>query len=111
IEKAIHVIPEPDAIIAPVVHRVRDVNEVLPELAGHVFIGRIFTGKFESDGEKIECIHSHPTGAIGLLEVTPGGQWRAAIEHTDVVQAQEAALEDVHSISVLAVYPPGEVEQ
>ena len=40
-----------------------------------------------------------------------GGERRAAVEHADVVQAEEAALEDVAPFGVLAVHPPGEVEQ
>ena len=41
----------------------------------------------------------------------PVGSGGAAVEHADVVQAQEAALEDVVALGVLAVDPPGEVEQ
>ena len=40
----------------------------------------------------------------------PVGQRRAAVEHADVVEAEEAALEDVAALRVLAVHPPGEVE-
>ena len=41
----------------------------------------------------------------------PVGSGRAAIEHADVVEAEKSALEDVHALGVLAVHPPGEVEQ
>ena len=40
-----------------------------------------------------------------------GGQGRGAVEDTDVVQAEEAAFEDVEALRVLAVHPPGEVQQ
>ena len=40
-----------------------------------------------------------------------GGQRCAAVEDADVVEAEEAALEDVVAVGVLAVDPPGEVEQ
>src|SRR5206468_4133903 len=53
----------------------------------------------------------HPGGAVGLLEVAAGGQGRAAGEYADVVEAQEAALEDIAALGVLAVDPPGEVEE
>ena len=43
--------------------------------------------------------------------MTAGGQRLAAVEHADVVQAEEAALKDVHALGVLAVHPPGEVQQ
>ena len=40
-----------------------------------------------------------------------GGQRGAAVEHADVVQAEEAALEHVVARGILAVHPPGEVQQ
>ena len=39
-----------------------------------------------------------------------GGQGSAAVEHPDIVEPQEAALEDVHAVNVFAVDPPGEIE-
>ena len=41
----------------------------------------------------------------------PVGSGRAAIENADVVEAEEAALEHVVAFGVLAVHPPGEVQQ
>ena len=38
-------------------------------------------------------------------------QRRVAVEHGDVVQAQEAAVEDVAILRVLAIDPPGEIQQ
>ena len=52
----------------------------------------------------------HPGGAVRLLQVAPGGQRGAAVEDADVVEAEEAALEDVLAEAVLAVHPPGEVQ-
>ena len=43
--------------------------------------------------------------------VPPPGQRRRAVEDADVVQAEEAALEEVAVVGVLAVDPPGEVRQ
>ena len=40
-----------------------------------------------------------------------GGQGLGAIEDPDVVQAEEPAFKDIHSIRVLAVDPPGETQQ
>src|SRR5260221_12907344 len=39
------------------------------------------------------------------------GQHGVAVKHADIVQPQEAALEDVQAFNVLAVDPPGEVEE
>ena len=40
----------------------------------------------------------------------PVGQGLAAVEDADVVEAQEAALEDVAAFRVLPVDPPGEIQ-
>src|SRR5439155_1841537 len=40
-----------------------------------------------------------------------GGERRGAVEDADVVEAEKTALEDVLSLGVLAVHPPGEVQQ
>src|SRR5207248_3296355 len=34
-----------------------------------------------------------------------------AIEHADVVESEEPALENIHSIGVFAIHPPGEVQK
>ncbi len=38
VEEPVFLIPQSHAIVAAVAHRVRDVNEMLPEFAGDVFI-------------------------------------------------------------------------
>ena len=40
-----------------------------------------------------------------------GAERLRAIEHADVVEAQKAALENVPSFRVLAIHPPGEIQQ
>ena len=52
------------------------------------------------------AIHAVPS-AWSMLPAA--GQRRAAVEHPDVVQAEEPALEDVAVVRVLAVQPPAEV--
>ncbi len=111
VEELVLLVPERDAVAADVVHRAGDVQEVLEELGGDVFVDRVLPGQFQRDGQHIEAEHAHPACAVALLDVAAGGEGRAAVEHADVVQAQEAALEDVHALGVLAVDPPGEVEQ
>src|SRR5438046_10358104 len=92
-------------------HGVGDVEEVLPEFAGDIFIHRIFTGEFQSDGQHVERVHGHPGRAVGLFDVALGRERRAAVEAATVVEPQEAAREYVHALRVLAVYPPAEVER
>ena len=43
--------------------------------------------------------------------VAAAGQRLAAVEDADVVEPEKAALEDVVALGVLAVHPPGEIEQ
>ena len=43
--------------------------------------------------------------------MTASWQWRATVEDADVVQSQETTLKDIVSLAVLAVHPPGKVEQ
>src|SRR4029077_20265103 len=48
---------------------------------------------------------------IRLLDVTTGRQWRAAIEHPDVVEPEEATLENILSVGVFAIHPPCKIQQ
>src|SRR5712691_1578121 len=100
IEEAVFFVPQTHAFVTAMAHRVSDVDEVFPELAGDVFVAGLFFCELKGDREQIEGVHRHPAGAVRLFDVATGGQRRAAVEHTDVVQAQEAALEDVHAIGV-----------
>src|SRR5207247_3214127 len=52
-----------------------------------------------------------PRGPIRLLEVATLGERRRPVERTDVVQAEESALEDVVALGVFPVDPPREVQE
>ena len=67
--------------------------------------------ELECDAHEVERIHRHPARAVRLIDVTAGRQRCAAIEDADVVETEEAALEDVAALGVLAIHPPGEVQQ
>src|SRR5215831_5597630 len=83
--ETIFFIPEGDAVGAEIVHRVSDVDEVLEELAGDIFIGRIFFCEFERDRQHVEAIHAHPTCAVGLFEMATSRKRRGPIKNPDVV--------------------------
>ena len=68
-------------------------------------------GQLEGDAEHALGEERHPRRAVGLLEAAAGGQRRAAVEHADVVEAEEPALEHVATGRVLAVDPPREVDE
>src|SRR5262245_56439078 len=89
----------------------RDVEEVLEELARDVLVGRVYLRQLDRDRERVERVGVHPARAIGLLDESAGRQFLAPVEDADVVEAEEAALEDVFPLRILAVDPPGEVQQ
>ena len=88
-----------------------DVQEVLHELEDHVLVRRVVRRELDRELEHVLAEQGHPGRAIRLFEVAAGRQWGAAIEHTDVVEAQEPALEHVLAEAILTVDPPGEVQQ
>src|SRR5262249_11901017 len=47
---------------------------------------------------------------VGLADEAAGRQRCAAVEHTDVVESEKAALENVVALSILAIHPPGELQ-
>src|SRR5215213_395723 len=111
IEKPVLLVPQSDLVVATVIHRMRDVDEVLPKLAGDILVRRIFFRELHRDREEIQRVHCHPTRAVRLSNVAASRQRRAAIENTDVVETEKAALKDVHPFSVFAIDPPREIQQ
>ncbi len=104
-------VPQADARARDIRHGLGDAQEVLEELGGDVLVDVIVQRQLQGDAQHVEREHRHPAGGVGLVEPDALGQRRAAVEHADIVQAEEAALEDVPARHVLAVDPPGEVQQ
>src|SRR5215469_7298099 len=109
--EAIFVVPQSHAVDADVVHGVGDVNEMLKEFARDVFVGHVLFREFQRDGQHIQAVHAHPTGAVRLFKMSAGGKGCRTVENTDVVEAQEAPLENVGAVRIFAIDPPGEIEQ
>ena len=108
VEEALFLVPQ--AAVAQLRHAFGNQQEVLEKLARDILINPVLPGQHESDPHQVQRVHRHPRRAIGLVERAAGRQRLAAVKQRDVVQAQEATLEDVAVIRVLAVHPPGEVE-
>ena len=68
-------------------------------------------GELPCEFQHVLAEEGHPGRAVRLLEVAAGGERGAAVEDADVVEAEEAPLEDVLAEPVFAVHPPGEVQQ
>ena len=89
---------------------ISDGDEVLEEFRRHIFRGRVIAGQFQRHREHGIAEESHPGRSIGLFELAAVGQRFGAVEHADVVEPEEAAAEDVVALRVLAVDPPGEID-
>ena len=101
----------PHAILTGPVHGRSDVVEVLDELHDHALVGGVVGGELEREFQHVLAEQGHPGRAVRLLEVAAGGKRGAAVEDADVVETEEASFEHVLAEAVLAVYPPGEVQQ
>ena len=110
VEEAVGLVPHLVVVVADPVHRVGDPHEVLEELERVLLVVRILVGQDERDLEHVLAVERHPGRPVGLLQRAAGRQRRAPIEDADVVEAEEAAGEDVAALRILAVHPPVEVE-
>ena len=110
VEEPVLFVPQVDAVAARIAHGAGDFEEVFKELRCDVLVDRPVERQFERDAQQVQRVHRHPRGAVGLFEVTVHRQLRAAVEHADVVEPQEAALEQVESVWILAIHPPREVD-
>ena len=107
--EAVLLVPQPRA--ADGIHGVGDVDEVLEELGRDVLRSRIEPRQLQGHGEHRGAVERHPGGAVRLLQEAAVGKRPGAVENADVVQPQEAAREQVLAAGVLAIDPPGEIDQ
>src|SRR5262249_49677375 len=84
---------------------------MLEKLRGHVLISRVSFGQFQCHREHRRAVKGHPGGAVGLLQTSTIWQGFRPVEHADVVQTEEASRKQVLAFKVLAVDPPGKVDQ
>ena len=101
----------PHAVLPGTVHGRGDVVELLRKLQDHVLVDGIVGGELDGEFHHVLAEQGHPGRAVRLLQVAAGGKRGAAVEDADVVEAEEASLEDVLAEAVLAIHPPGEVQQ
>ena len=111
VEEAVLVVPHLVGVVADRVDGGRDPEEVLDELQ-HEVLGRVVVlCEGQRQLEHVLAEDRHPGRAVGLLQAPARRQRRTAVEHPDVVEAEEPTLEHVAAGGVLAVHPPREVEQ
>ena len=80
---------------AEIVHRAGDPEKMFEELGRDIFVNRILAGQLERDSHHVQAKHSHPAGAVTLLEMAAVGQRRAPVEDADVIETEKAALENI----------------
>src|SRR5262249_61948052 len=66
--------------------------------------------EFEGHRQHRDGKAGHPARAVALFKFAAAGQRLIAVEHTDVVHAQEAAAENVPAGRVLAVDPEAKAQ-
>ncbi len=111
VEEAVLLVPHLVRVLADRVDRPRRSRRSAQELQDEVLVGRVAFGEDERQLEHVLAEQRHPRSAVGLLEAAAGRQRCAAVEHADVVEPEEPALEDAAAARVLAVDPPREVEE
>ncbi len=95
------VVPQAEALRPTPLIAAGDVEEVLEEFGRDVLVDRIVLRQFQRDAHQVQAIHRHPARAVGLVDVAAGRQRRAAVEDADVVEAEEAALENLRPCASL----------
>ena len=88
-------------------------NECSEELDRHVFPGGVLAGELQGHAQHLpmqnSAIQAVPSACASD---TPGGSGHGTVEDADIVQPQEASWENRFlALGILAVDPPGEVQQ
>src|SRR5579863_8525079 len=91
VEKSVFLIPKRQSLDAVDVDGRGNVDEMLEEFAGHVFVGGILARQLERNRQHVQAIHSHPAGAVGLFEMASRGQRLRTVKDSDVVKAEKTA--------------------
>src|SRR5262249_11817586 len=110
IEEAVLLIPHP-LFPTHAGHSRCDPQKMLKKLDRHILVGRVDQRQFRSDLKHVLREESHPFGAVRLVKIPASRQRRTTIEDADVVQTQKAAFERVSASAILAVDPPGKIQQ
>ena len=84
---------------------------MLEELERDILVAAVVIREPQRHLQHVEAVLRHPRRPVGLLEQFARGQHRRAVEDADVVEAEKAALEDIVPEGILAVNPPGEIDQ
>ena len=107
------VVEEPVGVVPQAlgVDGLADGREVLDELEHQIETGPLAAAVQDGrHGGHGQGVRGHPARGVGLLQRAADRKMRA-VDRPDVVQPQEAALEEVVALLVFEVDPPGEVDE
>src|SRR3569832_1144205 len=90
VKETVLFVPQLVIAVAHVLHGGADVDEVLEELGGEALVTLVLKRELERDAHHVQRIHRHPPGGVALLEHGAARQRLAAVEHGDVVEAENA---------------------
>src|SRR5690606_30574123 len=93
------------------IQRFRDEYEVLKEFGSSIFKRTVIYRNLGSDIHHIQRVGADPTGAICLFQLHLTRKMKTAVEYSDIIQAEKAALKDIVTIDVFPVDPPREIDQ
>lgn len=68
-------------------------------------------GQFEGHVQHVEAEESHPRRPVRLAEGTAIRKRFGAIKRANIVESEEPTLENILTIAVFPVHPPGEVQK
>ena len=111
VEELVGVVPQRHSLGAEGLHRLGDREEVLEEGRRQAVPRPVDPAELERDPQHLQAGERHPARRVGLLEPPPVRHLARPVEDADVVHPEEAALEEVGPVGVLAVEPPREVEE
>src|SRR5579871_5178025 len=90
VEKPVLVVPHLVVVDTDSIHGVRDPEEMLHKAEGDVLVHRVVFAQNECDLQHVLAVEGHPSGAVGLGQVTTRGKGRTAIKHANVIQPEES---------------------
>ena len=76
------------------------------ELGRDVLVRDVVLRELERDREHVGAVHGHPRRRVRLLEAGAGKAGLAPVEGANIIQPEEAALEEAVAVGVLLVGPP-----
>src|SRR5689334_12496225 len=106
VEESLGAVPHFVMILPDSIHCIRNLQEMLKETERHVFVHGVVISQDECDLQHVFTVESHPSRAVGLVKVPARRKLSAAIEHTNVIQAQESSCKNILPLWILTIQPP-----